>query len=157
MIKDIKDKDGNIIGQLELPDDTPDSVWVEKLNSYKATQAQLSLREYLKTIYIPSVKKFVVELEEEFVIENIANGISQSGKTGGVLAVLAKKIYLEGLPEAISMMESIRGVCPSLTVTIQIIDYHINHIQDYGDLSPFITVDRLEFLKNKIKNFLGLT
>jgi hypothetical protein len=34
MIKDILDFDGNVIGQLELPDDTRDEVWDEKLAIY---------------------------------------------------------------------------------------------------------------------------
>jgi len=34
MVKNILDYQGNVIGQLELPDDTPDEVWAEKLAVY---------------------------------------------------------------------------------------------------------------------------
>lgn len=34
MIRDILDYQGNVLGQLELPDDTPEEVWEEKLAPY---------------------------------------------------------------------------------------------------------------------------
>lgn len=35
MTRDILDFNGNVIGTLELPDDTPEEIWEERLNEFK--------------------------------------------------------------------------------------------------------------------------
>lgn len=156
MVRDIVDKDGAVIGQLDLPDNTPESVWEEKLNEYKAVAAQMPLRDYLKYVYIPKVRAFANELETDFIVENIAMGISQLNKTSRVLGIIHQKVDLEGEPQPISLMNTLQAACPSLTVTIKILDYHLANMNSYSDAAPFVTTERFTEMNDKIKKFLGI-
>lgn len=73
-IRNILDKDGNIVGQLQLPDGTPESVWKEKLDSYKASIEFTP--SFARMLNIKQRKEFADKLLEEFKEKNIADGIN---------------------------------------------------------------------------------
>jgi len=112
---------------------------------------------YVQQVIIPSVKAFATKLETDFVTENILMGITQAGKTDSLVRMMTKKVDIPGAPASVSLMDTIRAVCPSLTVTLQVLQYHIDHIEDYADLAPFITLTRLNNIKGQIQTFLGIS
>lgn len=111
---------------------------------------------YVQQVVIPAAKTFAMTLETNFITENILMGITQSGKTAGVVSMLTKKVDVAGVVTPVSIMDTLRAVCPSLTVTLQVLQYHIDHIEDYAELAPFITLARLNSLKVQIQTFLGI-
>lgn len=126
-------------------------------NNLTESSFDLTTEEYIKTIVIPQAKIFVSQLENDFVVENIALGISSSGKTGDVLGLLSKRVVLDEGQEGVSLLDSLYGVCPSLTVTVRVLDWHLNNIEQYSSLSPFITEERFINVKHRIQTFLGVS
>lgn len=111
---------------------------------------------YIKQVIMNPAKKFIDELMEQIIAENILMGVTQLGKTPALVGFLTLRVPIPNTTEQLSILGTITGAAPSLTVTIQILDYHIAHITDYADLAPFITLARLKDFRNKISTYLGL-
>lgn len=139
---------------------TPSTEDSDKVSAYWASLTSTSFNptteEYIKNVVIPNTKTFVSQLEGDFVTQNIALGISAAGKTGAVLSLLSTRVIVDGESGEVSLLDTLYGVCPSLTVTVKIIDYHIAHMDDYSDLAPFISTERFTITKHRIQTFLGV-
>lgn len=146
----------NLILDIEGVSPAPQVGWVFSNNTL-VVDPNNSPQVYVQQVVIPATKNFVTNLEITFITENILMGITQSGKTAGIVAMLTKKVDVAGSFAPISIMDTIRGTCPSLTATLQVLQYHIDNIEDYSDLAPFITSARLNNIKSQIQAFLGIT
>lgn len=67
--RDILDYSGQVVGELELPDDTPDSVWEKKLASYitiplsqtERYAAKLAKQKDLAPMVMASIRLYMIE------------------------------------------------------------------------------------------------
>lgn len=94
--------------------------------------------ERIKVLVLKPAKQFALEIEETFVAENIAMGITQAGKTDLVterLAEVLKHVRNASLYSALSAIENV------------VIDESV---------APFITVPRMITFANKIKKYLNI-
>lgn len=108
---------------------------------------------WIKNNKVMPIKTFVDDLLVTIIAENIYMGITQAGKSGAVLNVVNKKVEVSSAPFPVSLFESLTNL--TLTVTIDVINYHLINIADYADLAPYIAADRLTNTKHKIQTFLG--
>jgi hypothetical protein len=109
------------------------------------------LRTYMETKVVP----FIADMKYQMLAENISMGISQLGKTADVLGLFNTDIVLPGSTRPVTFKQTLDE--GSLTVTVQLLQYFIDHPELYSDLSPFVTVDRLTIIKNKIIAFLQIS
>lgn len=109
---------------------------------------------YIKVAKVLPIKAFVDDMLASVISENILMGITQLGKTGAVLAFALRKVDVASSPDPIGLYASLTNL--SLTISIDVIDYHIAHPETYADLSPFVTTQRLTDMKHKIQSFLGM-
>lgn len=103
-----------------------------------------------KNIVVPA-SNYINSLIDTYRGENILMGITQLNKTAPVLGVFVKKIQFPGWTEPLSVDDTI-AKC-SFILTIDILDYHLDNIDNYADLSPFITYDRILSLRNNIATY----
>lgn len=112
--------------------------------------------EYIKTKVIAPARAFADALEIQFIAENIAMGLTQSGKTARMVEIMTKQLPIPGTNISVSIMEAMHAACPSLTVILILLDYYIAHPSLYSDVSPFLTVARFTALRKKVADYLGL-
>ena len=131
----------------------PNSDWIEmsvaEFNDYKATHQATYDTWYESTQVIDTslpyvavvnnAKMFANEIITKAIAENVAMGITQTGKTKLILDTLKDVYYYL---QAGSLYEVLTAV-DAITVT--------------PEMSPFITSDRLLIFKNKIRAYLGLS
>lgn len=106
-----------------------------------------SLQSYVQK----DVKSFIDNMKSQLVAENMAQGITESGKTWDILSWYCLQITIPGKTRGISLKEALDEY--SLDVALMIIEYRLL-LNDYEDLSPFITSSRLQEWKNKILDFI---
>lgn len=94
--------------------------------------------EYIKYFILRPAKKFAADLEEQFVAENIAMGITQAGKTDAVAAAL------------VNVTTAIRSLSLYSALTA------IAAVNITPELSPFLTAPRLQAFANKIRAYLKI-
>lgn len=109
------------------------------------------------TLKVMEARAFGSQLMNEFAGENVGMGITQSGLTPNVLAVMEEQVEFDPINKAgikISVMGTISS--GSLYETTKVIDYHIAqaNLGNYDNLAPFITSTRLTEFKGKIMGFL---
>jgi len=112
-------------------------------------------------IAIKIVNKAIIfgqKLIAEFGGENVALGITASGKTADVLSIMEEKIEIDPINKPgvkISVMAAVTS--GSLYEARSTIQYHINKANngDYSSLEPFITPSRLINFKQKIIDYLS--
>lgn len=137
--RDILDTNGNVVGQLTLPDDTSEDVWQQKLAIYlyivPAPDPTIVIQDKIK-----AAMKFGKDLITAKSATQIQMGIVQAGKAKDVLDYTVNLVtYL---------------MAGSLIAAEQEIDSLIAAgIPD--ELSPFVTIDTLNDTKQKIINFLA--
>lgn len=143
MTRDILDKDGNVMGQLTLPDETTEEGWAAALSIYSAGPAappSLTLQEIIQRKIAAAIQfgnQFIVDA----ATENVIQGITQAGKTKEVSDFLSAIVrYLrEG----------------SLYAALAEIDFLVANGIPEG-ISPWVTVDKLQAAKIRIQIFLGI-
>lgn len=117
----------------------------------------VSTYNYIINSVMPSAVNFSQELQAEFIAWNILHGITQLNKTDVVLGIMSMKVTIDGFVEPLSLMDTLSDVCPSLSTTLKILQYHLDHMSDYSACSPFITTDRFTDMQNQIKSYLGIS
>lgn len=144
MIRDVLNYQDEVIGQLELPDDTPEEVWQFHLQRFRDSSVPVvEDPAVVLARIIDNAKKFGIQVIQQFTIENVAMGITQAGKTRA-LSLYCKDIM--------TFLQS-----GSLYAAIEEIDDMIaDESQEKTDLNPFITNDRLNGYKTLIANYLGI-
>lgn len=137
--RNILDYQGNIIGELTLPDDATDDQWSNALASYAAppiipTAQQVAEEE------INDACNFGQALITQFAAANALAGITQSGQTLAVIsytADLSQCLYTGSLLAAITLLQGMiadsseaKTAC-SPFITNAIIESYMNQIQTY--------------------------
>lgn len=116
----------------------------EVLNQVQTTitnhNPAISSQEHIHKI-ITDATKFGLQLADEFKVENVLMGITQAGKTGAVTTYLhwVSHYCSEG-----SLYEAINEIDKKLIAGLP------------PDLAPFVTADRLNAFKAKLKAYLGI-
>ena len=125
---------------------------VDAVSSIVNNFVEVSVQDQIADYLTADVGKFIDRFMDEFAAENMLMGITQMGKTAGVVGVMAEKIILPGETRGVSILDTMES--KSLTVTIQILDHMIANMTDY-EIAPFITTERLTNTKAKILEFLS--
>jgi hypothetical protein len=85
MIRDILDHLGNKVGTLELPDDTPEEVWLRKISSYIPAQSDFSSEKVKKLEeFDVATREFIkskYSLERQMSLSLIRNDARFENKT----------------------------------------------------------------------------
>ena len=77
MIKNIRNYLGFVVGQLELPDDTPDAVWEAKVAEYAKPPETSQERQYkILKATIKERREYCEDLIERLKAKNIGEGIN---------------------------------------------------------------------------------
>jgi hypothetical protein len=77
MIRDIKNYLDEVIGQMELPDETTESEWAEKLAPFcKSPKSTLEKQTEAITATIRQRREYAEDLIERFKLKNISEGIN---------------------------------------------------------------------------------
>lgn len=140
MTRNILDKDGNIIGELTLPDETSEEAWAEKLGVYSYVAPALTTQQIVDQ-KIQRAIDFGVSVIKSAATDNVIAGITQAGKTREVsdyLSDLERYLRSGSLYAALgSLEEMIAGEIPE-------------------DIQTWVSVERLTNVQSKIKSFLGI-
>lgn len=139
-IRDIIDCDGQIVGHLEMPDDTTEECWAEKLSHYCYKPAPPTFREIVDAKKADA-ERFGKELIELFKFKNIEKGITQAGKTKVV------SDYCHWLNHYLEQ--------GSLYAAIEQIDIYLAQ-PDRGEAAAFVTDERLNYYKSRLQTYLGI-
>ncbi len=128
MIRNILDGNGDVIGQIELPDDTPEAVWEAKLTPY-AGAPTMSDHDRVKAAVLKA-QAFGHDLIVEFAVQNILNGL-----TASQIAALATKLAgVQALLSSGSLhtaLLAIQSLTPDANLTQDTINDFAGRIQDY--------------------------
>lgn len=116
-----------------------------------ASHVSVTMQEYCAA-KIEEAIAFGNQLVSKMAAENVAMGITQAGKAGDVLSVFTQKVIVPSSTRAISAVDAVQS--GSLYVLAEVLQYHIDNIANYSDLSPFITEARLQAFKAEIMDFL---
>lgn len=126
-----------------------ESTLTQVITNHVKTTTVEGLTVYLDTQVFP----FIKELINTFAAENIAMGVTQMGKSAGVLGLFEKQVNI-GETNPVSLKSSFDT--GSLYVSLSVIQFFRNNPTEFSGMSPFITDARLKAMKNKIETFLGL-
>lgn len=104
------------------------------------------LRDYLNNEVHPASRLIL----DTFTAENIAMGITQAGKVAPLLAMFVDKVP--------NLNVSLKDCFDtgSLYAAMEVLFYHETNIANYSNLSPFVTLERLQEMRAKIAAFLGV-
>ena len=137
--RDILDYQGNVIGELTLPDDATDIQWANALAAYAKPPVVPSAQQMAEQ-QINDACNFGQALITQFAAANALAGITQSGQTLAVIsytANLSQCLYTGSLLAAITLMEGMladsgaaKAAC-SPYVTNAVIQSYINQVQSY--------------------------
>jgi hypothetical protein len=155
MIRDILDYQGNVIGQLELPDDTPEEVWTQRLALYAV--APPSPTEQFQVELSRSVAESRVladEIMNAFKARNL--GIFLQGGVSNELAIAkslwthhrlrAAEITYGGVNYTIDVLNlCITGDLQTVYATLSLITP-----DDMSQPYHFLNSDALDYLKDLI-------
>lgn len=125
---------------------------IDYVSSFVSNFSNISVVDTLVARLGDNVDPFVYELLKEMRAENMAWGVTQLDKTADVLGVFCLPLPLPGRRYPLSLKQTLDTA--SLTVTLEALQYLINHPELYDGLAPFISVDRLNSWKTKIYSYL---
>lgn len=129
MRRDILDYNGNKIGDMELPDDTSEQVWAEKLAPYAAGPGSLSMATIVSN-KIMNYRKLAPGLLVDFYTQNTLAGITtaQSDQMFDDYADVLNRLREGCWPTALYRLQQ---KTPSGFVTQAILDAWVNLITSH--------------------------
>lgn len=128
-----------IIADLTSHANNPQVGWRFVGNKFEPSEQTLNDSiERIKVLVLKPAKQFALEIEENFVAENIAMGITQAGKTDLVTERLSEVLKHVRNASLYSALAAIQNV---------VVDESVH---------PFITAPRMLAFANKIKKFLNI-
>lgn len=125
---------------------------IDYVSSFVANFSNVSVVDTIIDKLGKDVDPFVDSLLREMRAENMAWGVTQLDKTADVLGVFCLPLPLPGRRYPLSLKQTLDTA--ALTVTLEALQYLINHPELYDGLAPFISVDRLNSWKTKIYIYL---
>ena len=142
MIQNILDKNGNVIGTLEVPDGTDQNTVTSLLALYTYTPPVSTPSQSIQ-LAIQAAISFGNNLVVQYAAANVLSGITQSGQTIAVATYLQPLAYLLN---AGSLYAAIS------TINTMIADTSSNK----ANLAPFVTNNILYTYLNIIQSYLGI-
>lgn len=152
MIRDILNYQGNKIGELELPDNTPEDVWDKKLASFAVAppsqeEVQASYLEYS----IIERKQFAEKMLENFKARNISQGINAVQGMWMHHTLRAYPVTFAGMNFTIDIMNL--AISGDLEIACLCLMYGYT---DSGEESyHWLTSERKNYIISELKAFLG--
>lgn len=125
---------------------------IDYVSSFMSGFSNVSIKDNLMAKLGDDVDPFVYTLLKEMRAENMEWGVTQLDKTADVLGVFCHPLPLPSRRYPLSLKQTLDTA--SLTVTLEALQYLINHPELYDGLAPFISVDRLNSWKTKIYSYL---
>jgi len=147
--RNILDINGHIVGELELPDGTPEDIWAEKLNQFKTN---LTVDASLATKFtIKERKEFADQLLEEFKARNIADGITAIQALWMHHRMRALPVTIGGLPMVLDILNmAISGDVETACIALQ-----YTEADDMTMPYHWLNAERIAWIVSKMKNYLG--
>lgn len=130
IVRDILDPNGNIIGQLTLPDGTPEDIWIIKLAEYSTLQADLPIEIKIKNKILAAMD-FGKNLIAEYAASNILSKFKIEQIQYIVQQTMAVQIALNTGSLYVALDELSKIPIDDLIITIDHITEFRHKIQDY--------------------------
>lgn len=141
--------DTNIVFSVALSVEEKEALDLIVANHIASPTTAQQMRTMLDTNIFP----FVNDVITTFAAENISMGITQLGKTGRLLALFTKNydVLADGFQYSLKDCFD----TGSLYEAIRVIQYLRDNPSEFSGLSPFVTDQRLQKMKNDIERQLG--
>lgn len=150
MIRNILNNQDQVIGTLELPDDTPESVWEERLSAYKISAQEIydrSIEQSIKTR-----KLYAEDLLERFKKKNISEGINGLQAMHMQAKVRALPVTFMGYSMTVDLLNcAISGDIEVAVLTL----LYCTDIDDMSQPYHWLNQDRVNWLIADMKAYLG--
>jgi hypothetical protein len=152
MIRDILNYQGTVIGQLEMPDDTPEERWTEELAKYAVAPKSPSeiQASYLRNT-IKQRKEYAEDLLERLKQKNITEGIN-------VYQGLWMHHRMRALPitvNGVGLVQDVMNMAVSGDIEIACVTLQYAQPDDMSQSYHWWTQDRINWLIADMKNYLG--
>ena len=147
--RNILDYQGNVIGELELPDGTPEDVWAEELAPYALTPPEQQVVVIEKTLQ--DRKEFCISLLEEFKTKNVIEGI-------GAPQGLWLHHRLRALPvtyQGVAMTIDLLNITLSGDIELGTLALMNTAPDDMSQTYHWLSAERLGWLIGKLIAYLG--
>lgn len=154
MIRPILNYLGETIGELELPDDTPEETWTEKLALFAiAPPTSGELQASFVAHTIKERKEYADGLIERFKARNISQGINALQGMWMHHRMRANEITFMGVPFTIDVLNLV------ISGDIEIACLVLLNTTPDDDSLPYhwLTSDRVNWLIADMKGYLGWT
>lgn len=132
--RDILDPDGNIIGQLTLPDGTPENIWTIKLAEYSTLQTDLPIEIKIKNKILAAMD-FGKNLIVEYATSNILSGFT-----------------IEQIQYIVQQTMTVQIALNTGSLYVALDELSKIPIDD-----SIITIARIAEFRHKIQDYLGIT
>lgn len=139
--RDILDANGQVIGQLSLPQGTPEEVWQEKLAIFQYVLPRPSQNDIIKA-GLKAASDFGKDLAQQGVIDSMAMGLAQAPN---LLDVMLYTMTTQSFLMSGALQAALADMDKKLAAGIP------------ENLAPFVTVDIVTARRDKIKAFLGIS
>lgn len=150
MQRPILDSNGNPTGAyLELPDNTPESVWQEKLNQYKYIAPNEA--DARRKASIISRKEWADDLIQRFKDMNISSGININQALWLQHRMRALNITVGGIPMIMDMMNLV--ISGDIEVACVALQYAA--ADDMTQTYHWFSAGRRDWLVTEMKKYLG--
>jgi hypothetical protein len=150
--RDILDHQGNVIGSLDLPDDTPEDVWAEKLEPYaRVPPSPSEIAARALDFTIQARKAYCEDLIGRFKRQNISGGINAMQGLWMHHRLRAMPITFMGLPITLDFLNLV------ISGDVELGCIGLQYVVPDAMNQPYhwLSEERLTFLINDMKNFLG--
>ena len=148
-IRNIVDYLGNVVGELELPDDTSEEVWTEKLAPYALTPE--SAQEKYLNYTIKHRKAFCEDLLERFKKRNMTDGINAIQGMWMHHVMRAYPVTFAGVNFTVDIL----NMAISGDVEIACLCLVYGYTDDMSLPYHWISAERKAWLITELKSYLG--
>lgn len=138
--RDVVDYQGNVLGQLSMPEGTSEEAWAHALSPYAKPPVVPTLAQVISS-KLQSASDFGAQIIFDAKVGNVAQGITQAGKTKEV------SDYLHDIGRYLNEGSLYAAVAALEEMALAEIPQNVQ---------PFVTAERLTATKNKIQDFLGI-
>jgi hypothetical protein len=148
-VRDILDYQGNKCGELDLPDDTTDEVWSQKLAQYSKAPPNATIQ--LLDFSIKRRKDYAEDLLERFKLKNITEGVNALQGLWMQHRMRAVDITFMGVPMTIDVL----NLAISGDIEIACLTLLSCTPDDMSQPFHWMNQDRINWLVADMKSFLG--
>lgn len=150
--RNILDYQGNIVGELTLPDGTSEQIWTEKLAPYAVNPNANAQSSYIN-FTIKHRKEYAEALLERFKARNLGLGINAMQGMWLHHRMRALSFTFYGLPVTIDVL----NLAISGDIEIACLSLMNGEVDDGSQPYHFFTAETRDYLVNDMKAYLGWT